>query len=637
MANYPVTDYTISNLNQMDKTPNKYCVVLICGAMVLVTFFAFEAVRSCGFVFDDKLIFSNQYIKAGLSRDGVIWAFIARFSLSWMPLAWLSHMLDCELFDLNPGWHHLINVLLHIFNTLLLFAVLKKMTGALWRSVFVAAVFALHPVNVQSVVWISARNHILCTMFAFLTIAAYLRYTGRPCASRYLLMLLVFALGLMARPIIVALPFVLLLLDYWPLGRFRFARSVGHEQQKTSRLVLEKLPLLALSAVSIYLSSLSVQHLGIAVSTEFVPMKLRIANALVSYVVYIGKIFRPQNLAVFYPYPEAVPMAQTVGALLLLVCVSVLVIRFFKAAPYLAVGWLWFIGTLVPVIGLVQGGVWPAMADRYIYFPSIGIFIIVAWGAAELSAKRRYLRIGLALSAGLILAMLLICTRMQVRYWHNDLTLFGHAAEVTENNYLAHYNLGNEFRFQGKLDEAMSHYRQALQIRPNYAEAHNNLGGLLLAQGKLDDAVSHFRESLKLRPNNVNTHWNLGKALSSQGKLNEAIGHYRQAIQLQPSYLPPLNQLAWILATAPDPNVRDAEQAIEFAGRAAELTKYQNATILGTLAAAYAAAGQFPAAIETSEKALDLAESTEQKQLAEGIRNRLLLFKAGQAYIGNGK
>jgi len=634
----------------MAKTSNKYSALLIYLALALTAFIAFEPVRYCDFTFDDvPYITRNQYIRAGLTREGIAWAFAGRISY-WHPLTWLSHMLDCQLFGINPGWHHLTNLLFHIANALLLFSLLKRMTGALWRSAFVAALFALHPLQVESVAWVSERKDVLSTLFWMLTIAAYLRYVKRLGLAWYLLALLSFALGLMAKPMVVTLPFVLLLLDYWPLGRLQPSQLANHSNGQTCksgiagpkgplalRLVAEKVPFFILSAVSIYLSFLSSQRLETMVSTELVPMKLRIANVPVSYVKYIGKIFWPQDLAVFYPFPAMVPMWQSIGALLLLICAFILVICVLRTRPYLAVGWLWYLGTLVPVIGLVQSGAWPAMADRFTYLPSIGIFIILAWGLAELFTGWRHLKIGLAISAAVLLAVLLARTKIQVRYWQNDITLFGHAVEVTENNNLALYNLGNALRAQSKFDEAADCYRQVLKLKPEHAKAHNNLGAVLLEQGKPDQAISHFHQALQIEPNNAGVYYNLANAMSAKDKTEQAITYYRRALHIQPDFVGPLNTLAWLLATHPDQNLRDPSQAIELAQWAAGLTSYQNATILDTLATAYAAAGQFPQAIETAQKALQLAQASQQKQLADGIQNRLLLFRAGQSYIGNGQ
>jgi Flp pilus assembly protein TadD len=378
-----------------------------------------------------------------------------------------------------------------------------------------------------------------------LTMLAYVYYSKQPVLYRYLLMFFVFALGLLAKPMLVTLPCVLLLLDYWPLRRFSYGPPGGIRTGKPKkvimsgpqgfspfRLVLEKIPLLVLSVLSICLSFLSAGK----VSVLLAPMKLRIANALVSYVKYIGKLIWPQDLAILYPYPSIVPMWQTIGALLLLVCVSVLLIRTIRGAPYFAIGWLWYLGTLVPVIGLVQKVALPAMADRFAYVPFIGIFIIIAWGIPELVAKWRYRKIWLATSATVVLTILMAMTWKQVGYWKNSITLFEHNLKITSNNYVAHNNLGTAISKQGRTAEAIDHYLKALRIKPDYAEGHNNLGAALSKQGRTAEAIDHYLKALRIKPDEAKTHYNLGTALSKQGRTAEAIDHYLKALRIKPDY-----------------------------------------------------------------------------------------------------
>ena len=648
----------------MDKTSNKHLAVLIYVALALTTLAVFWQLHNYDFInYDDPgYVSENAQVQAGLTCDSIIWAFTTGHAGNWHPLTWLSYMLDCQLFGTNPGWHHLTNLLLHIANTLLLFAVLKQMTGALWRSAFVAAVFALHPLHVESVAWISERKDVLSTLFWMLTMAAYLRYVKRPYVSWYVLTLLLFALGLMAKPMLVTLPFVLLLLDYWPLDRFQLRRDA-----KSIRLIREKVPFFILSAISSVVTFLVQQSGGAVTEINVVPLSIRIANAFISYLTYIEKMIWPSRLAVFYPYTvDTVSIWHTLFAALLLVGISVWVIRLAPKRRYLIVGWLWYLGTLVPVIGLVQVGA-QAFADRYTYVPSIGIFIMVAWAADELPAKWRYRKLGLAVSAAVVLAALLICTRIQVRCWQNSFTLYGHALKVTENNYIIHGNLGGALQLEGELDEAIRHYRRALQIKPDDIKAHNNLAGALQSQGKLDEAISHYRQALRIKPDYVKAHYNLGIALESDGKLDEAVSHYRRAVQLErdhtgahknlgnilvqqdkleeaithftevlrfkPDLVEVLNNLAWLLATHSDTRLRDASRAVELAERASELTGGQNAEILDTLAAAYAAAGQFDRAVTTAQEALALASATGDDELANHIRKRLELYR--QAEPGN--
>ncbi len=388
-----------------DEAPIMRREILICLFLVLATLTVYWQVGNYEFVNfdDDKYIIENFHVQKGLTRDSVIWAFTATHVSNWHPLTWLSHMLDFQLYGLNPSGHHLTNVFFHLVNTLLLFLVLKLMTGALWRSGLVAALFAVHPLHVESVVWVAERKDVLSTLFWMLTLWAYLGYTKRPGVKRYLVILLAFALGLMAKPMLVTLPFVLLLLDYWPLKRIELGQSAiglpAASQPSTIankpgaqafRLLLEKTPMFVLAAVSSVVTFIVQKSGGAVGALETYPFKIRMANALLSYVIYLKKMIWPQNLAVFYPHPgQSLPMWQAAGAGLLLVVVSIAVIRAGRRYPYLPVGWLWYVGTLVPVIGLVQVGD-QAMADRYTYVSLIGLFIVVAWGVPDVARSWRY-------------------------------------------------------------------------------------------------------------------------------------------------------------------------------------------------------------------------------------------------------
>ncbi len=513
--------------------------ILVCLFLVLTTLAVYWQVGDHEFVnFDDDLyVTENYHVQRGLTLENINWAFsfTDKEKTYWHPLTWLSHMLDCQLYGLSPGMHHLTNLVLHIVSTLLLFLVFNRMTGALWRSAFIAALFALHPLNVDSVAWVAERKNLLSTFFWMLTMLAYVRYTERPGIYRYLLTFLVFALGLLAKPMLVTLPLVLLLLDYWPLGRVRFGQS-GGEGSIAFRLILEKVPLLALSVVSIFLSSLSLHRAGAVVPMELVPMKLRIANALVSYIKYIGKMIWPENLAVLYPYPHMVPMWQTIGALLLLVCVSVLVVRMMRRMPCLVTGWLWYLGTLVPVIGLVQAGLWPAMADRFTYVPLIGLFVMIAWGVPELVAGWRYRDAGLAAIAAVLLSILMTTTWFQVQNWRNSIVLFKHTLNVTAGNSVVHNNLGEALACEGRMEEAVIHFAEALRIDPAYHKAHNNMGAALRHQGRIEEAITHFQEALRIKPAYAEAHNNLGVALTRRGRVEEAISHFREALRIKPDY-----------------------------------------------------------------------------------------------------
>ncbi len=559
-------------------------ILLISLSLIVVTLAAFEQLRNHTFLnFDDNVyITQNRNVQSGLTLEGVIWAFTTTDAANWHPLTWLSHMLDCQLYGLNPSGHHLTNLVFHIASTLLLFLVLERMTGALWRSSFVAALFALHPLHVESVAWVAERKDVLSTFFWMLTMWTYVHYVERPGFNRYLLVLLFFILGLLSKPMLVTLPFVLLLLDYWPLGRFQFGQSSGDHKSNTSRSmnsghqksiplrsVREKAPFFVLSAVSSILTIFAQQIGGAVKSLEYYPLESRIANALVSYVSYIVKMIWPNQLAVLYPYQEMLPIWKVVGSGLLLVCASLLVMRAARKLPFLIVGWFWYLGTLIPVIGLVQVGS-QAMADRYTYVPLIGLFIMIVWSVPDIWVGWRYRRVVLSISAGLLLSLLVIITRLQVNHWQNSIMLYEHSLAVTSNNFIihnnlglalveqrkiqeaiahftealriqpddaeAHYSLGLALAGQRKIQEAIAHFAEALRIKPDYAEAHNGLGVTLVWQGKIQEAIAHFAEALRIQPDNAKAHYNLGIALAEQGKIQEAIIHYTEALRIKPDY-----------------------------------------------------------------------------------------------------
>ncbi|MEJ2429930.1 MAG: tetratricopeptide repeat protein [Deltaproteobacteria bacterium] len=505
---------------------------------------------------DSEYVTDNVHVNTGLSWDNLTWAFTSTHAANWHPLTWLSHMLDCELFDLNPKGHHLTSVLFHLVNTLLLFLILRWMTGALWRSGLVAALFALHPLHVESVAWVAERKDVLSTFFLFLTLLSYIWYVQRSGFYRYLLIILFFTLGLMAKPMVVTLPFVLLLLDYWPLERIRLAQSgsshagQSHPSTFTKKpkaqafsLLLEKTPLFVLAAGSCLVTFLVQRSGGAVGALEVYPFYIRVANGLVSYVNYIIKMIWPQNLAVFYPHPgQGLPMWQAAGAGLLLLVISIAVIRLGRRYPYLPVGWLWYVGTLVPVIGLVQVGA-QAMADRYTYVPLIGLFFMIAWGVTDLLGSWRYGKPALAVAATILLSALMVCTTVQVSYWKNSLTLFEHTLRATSHNSQIHNNLGNVLTQKGKLQEAIAHYTKALEISPNYAEAQINLGVALTRQGRLKEAIKHYSAALELKSNSAELHNNLGVALFGLGDIPGAIRNYLAAVQLKPDYAEAHNNL----------------------------------------------------------------------------------------------
>jgi len=449
----------------------------------------------------------------------------------------------------------------------------------------------------------------------------------------------------MAKPMLATLPFVLLLLDYWPLGRLRFEPLVdgsienprkvnifGYHVSPEFCLMLEKVPLLVLSFASIRITLLSLQPYGNVIPTKFMPMSLRISNALVSYVGYIGKMIWPRNLSILYPYPGELPVWQTAGAGLFVICVSVLVLRAFRQRPYLLVGWLWYLGTLVPAIGLVQGGVWPKMADRFAYVPFIGLYIMIVWGAADVLAAKHYAKVVSAVLTGVLLPALMVCSWLQVRHWQNSMTLFRHTLNVTQNNVIAHFQLGLALEQKGKLDEAIRQYSKALQLAPNYAAAHTNLGAVLVHKGDIKGAVYHYYEALKKNPYDAGAYNNLGNILFGMGRTREAILAYREALRWHPDMPQSLYSLAWIKATHSNEAFRDGEEAIKLAERLCQITNYNKPLFLDALAAAYAEAGRFSEAVKTARQGLDLVWQSGPKELVPGIKERLKLYQNGRPY-----
>ncbi|MGD0552365.1 MAG: tetratricopeptide repeat protein [Sedimentisphaerales bacterium] len=514
------------------------------------TLLVFWQVRNFDFVhYDDNgYVYENQHVLNGLTPDGIIWAFTTCHLGYWQPLTWLSLMLNCQLFGTNSGWFHLVNVFLHLANTLLLFAVFKKMTSALWPSAFVAAAFALHPMHVESVVWIAERKDVLSTLFLLLTLAAYVSYVRRRGLVRYVLTVLLFASGLLAKPMLVTLPFLLLLLDYWPLNRFgsQPAKTSGRQPRKLTpihdgrailyRIIIEKIPFFVLSAVSSVITFLTQQARGGILDIKSLPLKERVDNVFLSYAAYMGKMFWPENLAVFYPFdPDSFPLWQVVLCALLLVGVSFLVFRIWHTRKYLLVGWLWFVGTLIPVIGLVQF-TGSSYADRFTYIPYIGLFTMIVWGLPELLSKWLYRKIALGIAAAMVLTAMGMGTYRQVGYWKNSSTLFTHALEATKNNYLAHNNLGVTYYKLGRYQDAIESYKQAIRINPDYADAHNNLGVAYGDLGRYQDAIEAYKRAIRINPDYADAHCNLGSAYDKLGRNQDAIESYKQAIRIKPDY-----------------------------------------------------------------------------------------------------
>ena len=533
---------------------------------------------------DPAYVTDNPMVRAGLTWEGLGWAFgrVHGAQTYWHPLTWVSHMVDCQLYGLRPEGHHLTSLLLHAANAVLVFLVFRRMTGAFWRCAVLAALFALHPLQVDSVAWVTERKNLLSALFWLLTLWAYVRFAevqspkpqgispkskvqrpksgvksepsnGTDHVSRithhpsffYGLALCFMACGLMCKPVLVTLPMVLLLLDYWPLQRFQFSMFVplrGFEPEARDsrlkdflRLLGEKLPFVALAGASSFITVAAHEDLGMLDSGLMPAWDARLANAVVSYVRYLGKTFWPSSLAVFYPYPKAWPMWEVVACGLALLAISGLVLCAVRSRAWLLVGWFWFLGVLVPFIGLIQAGA-QAMADRFMYVPVLGIFVAVIWGLHGLAKGSRYRQQGLAVAGAASIALCLGLTRQQLGHWKDSEALFRHALAVTQNNYLAHLNLGSALDGKGQIDEAIREFREALRLKPDYALAHNNLGSALDEKGQTDEAIREFREALRLRPGYALAHNNLGNALVRKGQIEEAVRELQAAIRVKPDY-----------------------------------------------------------------------------------------------------
>jgi tetratricopeptide (TPR) repeat protein len=525
-------------------------ILLIYIALAMVTIIAFEQVRNNDFTnYDDSTyVTENRHIQEGLTVDSVLWAFTATEASNWHPLTWISHMVDWQLFGPNAAGHHITNLLIHILNVLLLFGVLKAMTRAVWPSAFVAVLFAIHPLHVESVAWVAERKDVLSGLFWMLTMAAYAYYVKSPRIGRYLLVFLSFALGLMAKPMLVTLPFVLLLLDYWPLDRFKIQKENDKKVFSAMLLISEKIPLFMLSIFSCVITFIVQQGGGVVANMEAVSVDYRVANTMISYASYITKMIVPTSLAVLYPLrPSGTLLLPSIICGIILVAITIYIICWSRQKCFMVTGWLWYLGTLVPVIGLVQVGV-QAMADRYTYLPSIGIFIIFAWSISCITRRWRYQRPMLIISAMAVIIALTICTRMQVKRWHNSITLFQHAIAVTNANYISYYNLGVAFKNKGEFTEAMDCYRKIEKMKPEFPEIYYSIGNLLKAQDKFDEALDNYRHALKLRPDYVDAIVNMATAMKMQGEMEQAVEKWKEAIEIDPDCAEAHSSLALAMA-----------------------------------------------------------------------------------------
>ncbi|NOS72139.1 MAG: tetratricopeptide repeat protein [Verrucomicrobia bacterium] len=535
--------------NQIQKLRLDGCICLALGIITLALYL--PALRHDFLTYDDQqYVTENSHVRDGLSSRSLAWAF-GNHAGNWHPLTWLSHMLDCQVYGLKPAGHHLTNVLLHVANTVLLFLVLNRMTGAVWRSAFVAALFGWHPSHVESVAWVAERKDVLSAFFWVLTLGAYARYveqirvpSPKSTASKvvwYGVTLALFTLGLMSKPMMVTLPFVLLLLDYWPLQRLQL-KAQGSKFKTLSSLIREKTPFFVLTIIACVLT-ISAQSPAIA-STTGLPVSQRIWHAPISYVHYLSTTLVPYHMAVYYPYEMPVPVPDVLLSCFLLLLITGLAFRFSGRRPYIVTGWLWFLGTLVPVIGLIQVGD-QAWADRYTYLPIVGLFMALVWGATEVISNRLVLRA----TAVSIATALLAVTTLQLRHWQNTRTLFEHAAQVTEKNYMAITVLGSEFAKEGRLSNAIAHYETALRWNPGFPEARFFLGRALDEQGNFDEAIVEYRRALRLNPHQEQTHVFLGVALARKGKYDEAAACYVAALKLNPESAVAHNNLARLFHT----------------------------------------------------------------------------------------
>ena len=537
-------------------------------------------------------------------------------------------MLDCQLYGLRAGGHHFTNVLLHTISVVLLFLALRQMTGALWRSAFVATLFAIHPLHVESVAWVAERKDVLSGVFFMLTLLAYVHHVRAPSIRRYLTVALAFTAGLMSKPMLVTLPFVLLLLDYWPLSRIRTQKSGVGGQENVCKLILEKIPLVMLSAISSTATYLA-QRYAIG-GAEELPISSRATNALVTYVAYIWQMLWPVKLAVFYPHPEnRLPVWEIILALAALIAISAAAFAVRKKRPYVITGWLWYLGMLVPVIGLVQVG-WQGRADRYTYLPQIGLYIMGTWTVADWSASWRHQREILGASAAIIIGVLSWRGWIQTTFWRDSETLFTHTLAVTSNNDVAENNLGIVLLRKGKLDEAISMLQAAVNLRPENAPAHDNLAKAFLQKGQVADAMIHYRKLLKIQPENVEAHNILGTVLIQQGRIREAIEQWQETLTIQPDNGNAKSNLAWVFATSPEGSFRDGVRAVQLAEQALRLSGGKNPIIFRTLAAAYAESGRFPEAIETAKRGVELANSQGNASLAAELQNNIVLYQTAR-------
>jgi len=574
--------------------------------------------------YDDPLyVLDNAHVRAGLTWPGIGWAFTHVHSQNWHPLTTMSHMLDCQLFGLNPGAHHLVNVFFHSIAAVLLFILLAQMTNRVWLSGFVAAVFAIHPLRVESVAWIAERKDVLSGVFFMLTLIAYAAYTRKRTVGRYLTMSILFACGLMSKPMLITTPFILLLLDYWPLNRF--ARSA------VSKLILEKTPLFALSIGSC-VATLWAQNFALG-STEFLPLRWRITNAVFSYFEYLRQMFWPADLIPFYVHPEnRLEMWRLLLAAIVLIALTAIAFMRRRKNPYLIVGWFWYLIMLIPVIGIVQVGL-QGHADRYTYLPQIGLDVALVWLIWDLTKSWRQQRILLSGAGALVVGTLSILSWKQTMHWRDTETLWRHTLAVTPDSDVAHAGLGGILFVRGQIDESIDHYERALRLRDGNTAAHFGLGRALAAKQKTDAAIFHFQKALSIQPDYIGASNDLGVLFASKGEIKEAVAAWEQSLAFDPDNADAANNIAWVRATAADANLRDGGEAIELAKRALR-TGGENPVVLRTLAAAQAEGGQFAEAIATCQRGEELARRNGDSAMVESLHHCAESFRRGETLRG---
>jgi len=520
--------------------------VLVYSVLILATLSVYLPVRNFDFTNydDDVYVFQNPRVLGGLTCKNILWSLTATEAANWHPLTWISHMTDIQIFGLKAGCHHLTSVGFHILNTVLLLVWLNTITGEFWKSSFVAALFALHPLHVESVAWIAERKDVLCTFFCFLALLFYTHYCQKKKRQQYLLALFFFICALMAKPMAVTLPFVFLILDYWPLKRFPevFTKKIPvHDKRALGQLLVEKIPFLMLSFLSC-LATLVVQHRFVS-SIETFPLLLRIANSFISYTEYLTKMVFPFPLAVLYPHPRMISLWKLTASLFVILSITFLTILKIRRRPWLAVGWFWYLGTLVPVIGLVQVGM-QGYADRYTYIPLIGLFIMVAWQVPEMAHQFfKHRTFALSTGAAGILVVLWILTLFQVRQWENSITLFEHALKSTAGNFVAHNNLGISLVEKGDYNEAIIQYRQAIRIIPGFCDPYYNLGFISYKQGNIQEAIFRFQDAIACNPNFAQSYYFLADFYFELKQIDNAIIHYEKALKIRPDYIKAMTNL----------------------------------------------------------------------------------------------